>query len=187
MYGRSGDGDGDGGGFHDDSSMESADSYSDDDDGMANDNNNKNNSNNNSSNNNHNNNNSSQPQMAKRAYWLCRVIREAIYGLKRTTTTTTTTTSHTGQEVELEGEVTIDIWEMTEERCAVKVMSHHQIMEQRGAAEDPYKEVSAMQYLPKYHMANIELQAQQQQAQTHDEHGNGNGNVGTRRIEKKVQ
>jgi len=52
-------------------------------------------------------------------------------------------------------------------------------MEQRGAGSgrsDPYKEVSAMQYLPKYHMANIELQAQQQQAQTHGENGNRNGN-----------
>ena len=45
-----------------------------------------------------------------------------------------------------------------------------------------------MQYLQKYHMANIELQAQQQQAQaqTHGEHGhgneygNGNGNDGRR-------
>ena len=60
--------------------------------GMTNDNNSNSNSNNNSSSNNNNNNNSSQPQMAKRAYWLCRVIREAIYGhvwaayvLKRTT------------------------------------------------------------------------------------------------------
>ena len=60
--------------------------------------------------------------MAKRAYWLCRVIREAIYGhvwaayvLKRTTTTTTatTTTSHTGHNGQAqEGEVTIDIWEI---------------------------------------------------------------------------
>ena len=31
-----------------------------------------------------------------------------------------------------------------------------------------------MQYLQKYHMANIDLQAQQQQAQTHGENGNGN-------------
>ena len=125
----------DGGGFHDDCSMESADSYSDNDDDD----------------------------------WLCRIIREAIYGhvwaayvLKRSTT------RHTDANTGIES--TIEIWEMTEERCAVKVMSHHQIMEQRGAAEDPYKEVSAMQYLQRYHMANIEQQAL---AQSQAQNGNG--------------
>jgi len=95
---------------------------------------------------------SRQPRMANHAYLLIRSLREAIYGqvwsgivLRRSTQTIT------------EGGVerTRQIWEQTDQQCAVKEMGLHQIMEERGSAENPYQEVSAMQYLQRYHHAAV--------------------------------
>jgi hypothetical protein len=87
----------------------------------------------------------------ERAYWMQRTVREAIYGrvlyaivLKRNNSNTTTTTT-TEEEAE---------WQVTSEKCAVKEMSWNHIRQDRNRlAEDPIKEVSAMQYLQKwYHL-----------------------------------
>jgi serine/threonine protein kinase len=80
-----------------------------------------------------------------RAYWIQRTIREAIYGkvlfaivLKRRKGT-----SAVNDNAE---------WEVTEQRCAVKEMSWQHIRRERDRlAEDPIKEVSAMQYLKQWH------------------------------------
>jgi serine/threonine protein kinase len=85
----------------------------------------------------------------ERAYWMQRTVREAIYGrvlyaivLKRNSNTCTT-----NNEEEAE-------WQVTSEKCAVKEMSWNHIRQDRNRlAEDPIKEVSAMQYLQKwYHL-----------------------------------
>ena len=96
---------------------------------------------------------SRQPHMANHAYLLIRRLQEAIYGhvwsgivLRRGTQQTIT-----------EGGVerTRQIWEQTVQWCAVKEMGLHQIMEERGSAENPYQEVSAMQYLQRCHHAVV--------------------------------
>lgn len=79
----------------------------------------------------------------QRAYWMQRSIREAIYGrvlfavvLKK-------------QRVR-EAE-----WVVTTEKCAVKEMSWQHIRKERDRlAEDPIKEVSAMQYLKGWYEAS---------------------------------
>jgi len=73
----------------------------------------------------------------ERAYWLQRTIRQAIYGKVRQGIVL--------NRRSLNGEV---IWEITNKLCAVKEMSWNYIERHRGSlAEDPIKEVSAMQYL----------------------------------------
>eukprot|EP00934_Nitzschia_sp_Nitz4_P008561 Nitzschia sp. Nitz4//scaffold119_size111653//71502//73031//NITZ4_004202-RA/size111653-augustus-gene-0.229-mRNA-1//-1//CDS//3329533872//8551//frame0 len=79
--------------------------------------------------------------LAQNAYWVQRTIREAIYGrvlfavvLKRLPV------PKDGAE-----------WEVTTDHCAVKEMSWQHIRrEQNKLAEDPIKEVSAMQYIQKW-------------------------------------
>lgn len=85
----------------------------------------------------------------ERAYWMQRTVREAIYGrvlyaivLKRNSNTCTTNNEEAAE------------WQVTSEKCAVKEMSWNHIRQDRNRlAEDPIKEVSAMQYLQKwYHL-----------------------------------
>jgi hypothetical protein len=78
----------------------------------------------------------------ERAYWMQRTIREAIYGrvlyavvLKRRRV----------REAE---------WIVTEEQCAIKEMSWQHIRKERDRlAEDPIKEVGAMQFLMRWYEA----------------------------------
>jgi hypothetical protein len=81
-----------------------------------------------------------------RAYWVQRTIREAIYGrvffaiiLRRRRNIN----SRSGDNCE---------WEATNQHCAVKEMSWQHIRKERDRlAEDPIKEVAAMQYLKQWH------------------------------------
>lgn len=80
-------------------------------------------------------------QPVQNAYWIQRTIREAIYGrvlfavvLKR-------------RQIVTDGAE----WEVTGEHCAVKEMNWQHIRRERDRlAEDPIKEVSAMQYIQKW-------------------------------------
>mmetsp|Transcript_7887 Transcript_7887/g.21916 ORF Transcript_7887/g.21916 Transcript_7887/m.21916 type:complete len:787 (+) Transcript_7887:415-2775(+) len=94
-------------------------------------------------------------QPPQRAYLLQRTLREAIYGrvrygivLKRRQLPPdydNATNGNGGQQQPMAE------WEVTEERCAVKEMSWQHIRKERNRlAEDPIKEVSAMQYLKRY-------------------------------------
>lgn len=79
-----------------------------------------------------------------RAYWVQRTIREAIYGrvlfavvLRRRTPTADDDNAE---------------WEVSEQFCAVKEMSWQHIRRERDRlAEDPIKEVSAMQYVRQWY------------------------------------
>lgn len=81
----------------------------------------------------------------KNAYWIQRTIREAIYGrvllaviLQRRPRALS---AIDGAE-----------WEVTNQHCAVKEMSWQHIRKERERlAEDPIKEVSAMQYIQKWY------------------------------------
>eukprot|EP00562_Extubocellulus_spinifer_P018914 CAMPEP_0178581244 /NCGR_PEP_ID=MMETSP0697-20121206/23065_1 /TAXON_ID=265572 /ORGANISM="Extubocellulus spinifer, Strain CCMP396" /LENGTH=810 /DNA_ID=CAMNT_0020216851 /DNA_START=331 /DNA_END=2763 /DNA_ORIENTATION=+ len=117
-------------------------------------------------------------QLPQRAYWLQRTLREAIYGrvrygvvLKRrevpyapaaptggaqrsrswnepfTSPSSRSGVASGGQQ----SQQPVVEWEVTEEKCAVKEMSWQHIRKERDRlAEDPIKEVSAMQYLKRY-------------------------------------
>lgn len=93
---------------------------------------------------------SEQPQQEERAYWAQRTIREAIYGrvlyaivLKRRPRSNNNTS-----------DVQAD-WQVTNEKCAIKEMSWQHIRKERDRlAEDPIKEVSAMNYLQKWYQSN---------------------------------
>jgi hypothetical protein len=84
--------------------------------------------------------------MDDRAYWVQRTVREAIYGrvllavvLRR-------------RRVQSDAPSDNAEWEVTSEHCAVKEMSWQHIRKERDRlAEDPIKEVSAMQYLKQWH------------------------------------
>jgi serine/threonine protein kinase len=84
--------------------------------------------------------------MDDRAYWVQRTVREAIYGrvllavvLRR-------------RQVRTDAPNDNAEWEVTTEHCAVKEMSWQHIRRERDRlAEDPIKEVSAMQYLKQWH------------------------------------
>jgi len=90
-----------------------------------------------------------------RAYWIQRTIREAIYGkvlfavvLRRRQ-----------QQFDNSGGLCAD-WEVTSEYCAVKEMSWQHITQKKDRlAEDPIKEVSAMQYLKNYYDKKMQLLA----------------------------
>ena len=74
----------------------------------------------------------------ERAYWMQRTIREAIYGRVCVGIVLTKRSS--------------DTWEVTGEKCAIKEMSWQHIRKERDRlAEDPIKEVSAMEYLRRWH------------------------------------
>jgi hypothetical protein len=78
----------------------------------------------------------------QRAYWMQRTIREAIYGR---VCYGVVLTKQRVREAE---------WVVTEELCAIKEMSWQHIRKNRDKlAEDPIKEVSAMQYLKRWHDA----------------------------------
>jgi serine/threonine protein kinase len=95
------------------------------------------------------------PNEIKNAYWIQRTIREAIYGrvffavvLKRRPKSLS---SIDGAD-----------WEVTTDHCAVKEMSWQHIRRERDRlAEDPIKEVSAMQYIKSWY---DQQKLQQQQA-----------------------
>jgi len=106
-----------------------------------------------------------QPLEEDRAYWVQRTIREAIYGkvmfaviLKRRKPT-------------MAPNDTAD-WEVTDRHCAVKEMSWQHIRRERSRlAEDPIKEVAAMQYLRRWHMMNDAKRKSQQQNPNNDNNG----------------
>ncbi|CAB9507870.1 activated protein kinase catalytic subunit alpha-1 [Seminavis robusta] len=92
-----------------------------------------------------------QPPMAHddsqdRAYWIQRTLREAIYGrVLFATVLRRRYTQHQPNAINAD-------WEVTSEFCAVKEMSRQLIRKERDRlAEDPIKEVSAMQYLRQWH------------------------------------
>jgi len=92
-----------------------------------------------------------------RAYWIQRTVREAIYGRVLLAVVLRRRTPSGAPNDNAE-------WEVTENHCAVKEMSWQHIRKERDRlAEDPIKEVSAMQYLKRWHGFN--RQQQQQQAQ----------------------
>ena len=82
--------------------------------------------------------NQSQPPIVETAYWVQRTIREAIYGrVLFAVVLQKRSTPLDGAE-----------WEVTGEHCAVKEMSWEHIRKERSRlAEDPIKEVSAMQFM----------------------------------------
>lgn len=83
-------------------------------------------------------NQSSQPQ---NAYWLQRTIRDAIYGRVLFAVVLKRRQNPAGGAE----------WEVTTDHCAVKELSWQHIRKESGKlAEDPIKEVSAMQYLQKW-------------------------------------
>jgi len=94
-----------------------------------------------------------QYQEEERAYWLQRTLREAIYGevkfaivLRRR--------KDSSQSVDGDGMSSASTveWEVTNEACAVKELSWQHIQRESGhLAEDPRAEVSAMQYMKRYH------------------------------------
>jgi serine/threonine protein kinase len=89
-------------------------------------------------------------QADERAYWMQRTVREAIYGRvlfatvlrKRPRDPLVDPSQHAD-------------WEVTEEQCAIKEMSWQHIRKERNKlAEDPIKEVSAMQYFKNWHQSS---------------------------------
>lgn len=84
------------------------------------------------------------------AYWIQRTIREAIYGrvlfavvLKRRRPGSSSTLPAGERDAE---------WEVTSDHCAVKEMSWQHIKREKDRlAEDPIKEVAAMQYIQRWY------------------------------------
>lgn len=93
-----------------------------------------------------------EQQQEDRAYWIQRTLREAIYG--RVLFATVLRRRRPTQQNNPQGNNTINAeWEVTPEFCAVKEMSKDVIRKERHRlAEDPIKEVSAMQYLKQWHL-----------------------------------
>ena len=84
-----------------------------------------------------------------RAYWIQRTLREAIYG--RVLFATVLRRRYPQSQHPQGNNINAD-WEVTSEFCAVKEMSRQLIRKERDRlAEDPIKEVSAMQYLKRWH------------------------------------
>lgn len=81
------------------------------------------------------------------AYWMQRTVREAIYGRVCFAIVLRRRPRVLGGDPSQQAE-----WEVTEEHCAIKEMSWQHIRKERDRlAEDPIKEVSAMQFLKKWH------------------------------------
>lgn len=77
----------------------------------------------------------------ERAYWVQRTVREAIYG--RVLLAIVLRRRYVGDNAD---------WESTNERCAIKEMAWQHIRRERDRlAEDPIKEVAAMQYIKEFH------------------------------------
>lgn len=93
-----------------------------------------------------------EQQQEDRAYWIQRTLREAIYG--RVLFATVLRRRRPTQQNNPQGNNAISAeWEVTSEFCAVKEMSKDVIRKERHRlAEDPIKEVSAMQYLKQWHL-----------------------------------
>ena len=89
-------------------------------------------------------------QEEERAYWIQRTLREAIYGrVLFATVLRRRRPSH--PQPNNNDNINAD-WEVTSEYCAVKEMSKELIRKERHRlAEDPIKEVSAMEYLKQWH------------------------------------
>jgi serine/threonine protein kinase len=84
----------------------------------------------------------------ERAYWIQRTIREAIYG--RVLLAVILRRRAPGISTNDNAE-----WQVTSQLCAVKEMSWQHIRKERDRlAEDPVKEVAAMQYLKGWHYAS---------------------------------
>lgn len=84
-----------------------------------------------------------------RAYWIQRTLREAIYG--RVLFATVLRRRNPQTQHPPGNSINAD-WEVTSEFCAVKEMSRQLIRKERDRlAEDPIKEVGAMQYLKRWH------------------------------------
>ena len=80
-------------------------------------------------------------QTEERAYWMQRTLREAIYG-------------RVLFGIVLKKNAATGVWRVTEEQCAIKEMSWQHIRKERGRlAEDPIKEVSAMEYIRQWRKA----------------------------------
>jgi hypothetical protein len=107
-------------------------------------------------NSNNNNNNTALPideSNNNRAYWIQRTIREAIYG--RVWMAIVLRRRHPSLSANDNAE-----WEVTDQFCAVKEMSWQHIRKERNRlAEDPIKEVSAMQFLKRWHSINATQQS----------------------------
>jgi hypothetical protein len=83
-------------------------------------------------------------EVVQNAYWVQRTIREAIYGRVLFAVVLKRRPRHVAAADGAE-------WEVTSDHCAVKEMSWQHIRRERDRlAEDPIKEVSAMQYLKKW-------------------------------------
>lgn len=89
---------------------------------------------------------SDEPQ---RAYWLQRTLRDAIYG--RVKYAVVLRRKRVVLDAESGTTTVVADWEVTDEKCAIKEMSWQHIRRERDRlAEDPVKEVYAMQFLRKY-------------------------------------
>lgn len=83
-----------------------------------------------------------QPQLA---YWIQRTIREAIYG-------------RVLLALILEKKSDDNVWKVTGQRCAVKELDWQHIRKNRDRlAEDPIKEVSAMQYFKEWFASRSQM------------------------------
>lgn len=112
---------------------------------------------------------------AECAYWIQRTVREAIYGrvlfaivLRKTKPRAAdggggvVNASNTGGGNNANS-VTAE-WEVTAQHCAVKEMSWQHIRRERNhLAEDPVKEVSAMQFLKQWHIQSSRQRRRQQE------------------------
>eukprot|EP00581_Thalassiosira_minuscula_P015092 CAMPEP_0183735360 /NCGR_PEP_ID=MMETSP0737-20130205/46407_1 /TAXON_ID=385413 /ORGANISM="Thalassiosira miniscula, Strain CCMP1093" /LENGTH=540 /DNA_ID=CAMNT_0025969081 /DNA_START=153 /DNA_END=1772 /DNA_ORIENTATION=+ len=93
----------------------------------------------------------SSPQQIERAYWLRRTLRAAIYGQVRYGIVLRKLNPPIQVMLPASSEWVSVEWEETNESVAVKEMSWEHIRSQRDRlAEDPIKEVAAMQYLSKW-------------------------------------
>lgn len=82
-------------------------------------------------------------ERSKYAYWLAKSKAEAIYGqvwVGRILKRRFNVPDHEPQ------------WQVTDRSCAVKEYRWHRIMEEQGSAEDPRREVAAMQHLQQFHL-----------------------------------
>lgn len=105
------------------------------------------------------------PQRSMYAYWLAKSKAEAIYGqvwVGRVLKRRLHAPEHEPQ------------WVVTQRSCAVKEYRWHRIMEEQNSAEDPRREVAAMQHLQRFHLKLLQQDAigsssnhHQQQHQNH--------------------
>jgi len=103
------------------------------------------------------------PPSGGRAYWLRRTLRAAIYGQVRYGIVLSKLEPPLRIMLPNSSEIVAVEWEETGEAVAIKEMSWEHIRRQRDKlAEDPIKEVSAMQFLNEW-LRNEQRQVEQQQ------------------------